>query len=177
MAESNLLLQHCDAVFGEGPEIRLTLKCNSVKVQLSNWGVKRLMRILPTVVSRVREAEARGLTNAPDEILNSFVLMKSNSNCVKLESKIYKGAAYVFIKSYFLDKNRGKWGNLSSEGELELVRDELCQEFEQVLETIEEKNPGEGWVPRTCPIRLEMNDIETLRNFILDRYKKIKNIQ
>lgn len=174
MADSILTLEHCEAFFSEGPETRLTFKRPPVKLQLSDWSIKLLMKYLPVVVTKVALVENQGTQYLSNQILASLDLFKSGTNCVKLESSVYEGKTYIFLKSFFKDRNDRKDAKLppDQEGD-DLLKDDLQKEFEKLVESSQQRGPSERWIPRTCPIRLTLEDVTKLREFILDHYKQI----
>ena len=174
MADSILTLEHCEAFFSEGPETRLTFKRPPVKLQLSDWSIKLLMKYLPVVVTKVALVENQGTQYLSNQILASLDLFKSGTNCVKLESSVYEGKTYVFLKSFFKDRNDRKDAKLppDEEGD-DLLKDDLQKEFEKLVESSQQRGPSERWIPRTCPIRLTLEDVTKLRKFILDHYKQM----
>lgn len=173
MAESILTLAHCEAFFSEGPETRLTFKRPPVKLQLSDWSIKLLMKYLPAVVTRVALEENNGGLKE-NKVLDSVELFKSGTNCVKLESSVYEGKTYIFVKSFFKDRNDKNGGVLppDQEGD-DLLKDDLQREFEKLVESSQQRGPSERWIPRTCPIRLNLEDVPKLREFIMDHYKQM----
>lgn len=174
MADSILTLEHCEAFFSEGPETRLTFKRPPVKLQLSDWSIKLLMKYLPVVVTKVELVENQGSQYLSNQILASLDLFKSGTNCVKLESSLYEGKTYIFLKSFFKDRNDRKDAKLppDEEGD-DLLKDDLQKEFEKLVESSQQRGPSERWIPRTCPIRLTLEDVTKLRKFILDHYKQM----
>ena len=175
MADSILTLEHCEAFFSEGPETRLTFKRPPVKLQLSDWSIKLLMKYLPGVVTRVAlEDNNLGPRHLSNQILASLDLSKSATNCVKLEGSLYEGKTYIFLKSFFKDRNERKDAKLppDQEGD-DLLKDDLQMEFEKLVESSQQRGPSERWIPRTCPIRLTLEDVPKLRKFILDHYKQM----
>ena len=174
MADSILTLEHCEAFFSEGPETRLTFKRPPVKLQLSDWSIKLLMKYLPVVVTKVALVENQGRQYLSNQILASLDLFKSGTNCVKLESSLYEGKTYIFLKSFFKDRNDRKDAKLppDEEGD-DLLKDDLQKEFEKLVESSQQRGPSERWIPRTCPIRLTLEDVTKLRKFILDHYKQM----
>ena len=174
MADSILTLEHCEAFFSEGPETRLTFKRPPVKLQLSDWSIKLLMKYLPVVVTKVALVENQGTQYLSNQILASLDLFKSGTNCVKLESSLYEGKTYIFLKSFFKDRNDRKDAKLppDEEGD-DLLKDDLQKEFEKLVESSQQRGPSERWIPRTCPIRLTLEDVTKLRKFILDHYKQM----
>lgn len=174
MADSILTLEHCEAFFSEGPETRLTFKRPPVKLQLSDWSIKLLMKYLPVVVTKVALVENQGSQYLSNQILASLDLFKSGTNCVKLESSLYEGKTYIFLKSFFKDRNDRKDAKLppDEEGD-DLLKDDLQKEFEKLVESSQQRGPSERWIPRTCPIRLTLEDVTKLRKFILDHYKQM----
>ena len=174
MADSILTLEHCEAFFSEGPETRLTFKRPPVKLQLSDWSIKLLMKYLPVVVTKVALVENQGSQYLSNQILASLDLFKSGTNCVKLESSLYEGKTYIFLKSFFKDRNDRKDAKLppDQEGD-DLLKDDLQKEFEKLVESSQQRGPSERWIPRTCPIRLTLEDVTKLRKFILDHYKQM----
>lgn len=174
MADSILTLEHCEAFFSEGPETRLTFKRPPVKLQLSDWSIKLLMKYLPVVVTKVALVENQGTQYLSNQILASLDLLKSGTNCVKLESSVYEGKTYIFLKSFFRDRNDRKDAKLppDQEGD-DLLKDDLQREFEKLVESSQQRGPSERWIPRTCPIRLTLEDVTKLRKFILDHYKQM----
>ena len=174
MADSILTLEHCEAFFSEGPETRLTFKRPPVKLQLSDWSIKLLMKYLPVVVTKVALVENQGSQYLSNQILASLDLFKSGTNCVKLESSLYEGKTYIFLKSFFKDRNDRKDAKLPphEEGD-DLLKDDLQKEFEKLVESSQQRGPSERWIPRTCPIRLTLEDVTKLRKFILDHYKQM----
>ena len=174
MADSILTLEHCEAFFSEGPETRLTFKRPPVKLQLSDWSIKLLMKYLPVVVTKVELVENQGSQYLSNQILASLDLFKSGTNCVKLESSLYEGKTYIFLKSFFKDRNDRKDAKLppDQEGD-DLLKDDLQKEFEKLVESSQQRGPSERWIPRTCPIRLTLEDVTKLRKFILDHYKQM----
>lgn len=174
MADSILTLEHCEAFFSEGPETRLTFKRPPVKLQLSDWSIKLLMKYLPVVVTKVALVENQGTQYLSNQILASLDLFKSGTNCVKLESSLYEGKTYIFLKSFFKDRNDRKDAKLppDQEGD-DLLKDDLQKEFEKLVESSQQRGPSERWIPRTCPIRLTLEDVTKLRKFILDHYKQM----
>jgi len=176
MAESILTLKHCEVFFSEGPETRLTFNCDPVKLQLSDWSIQLLMRALPSVVAKVQDVEKEDIQDLPDQILHSVPLFKSRSNCLKLESSVYQGKTFIFLKSFFLDKNKNGAKALTGfEGE-DLVMDEIQEEFDRLAVYRREKGPAEKWIPKTNPIRLDLEDVFKLRHFILMHYKRMSQI-
>ena len=174
MADSILTLEHCEAFFSEGPETRLTFKRPPVKLQLSDWIIKLLRTYLPVVVTKVELVENQGSQYLSNQILASLDLFKSGTNCVKLESSLYEGKTYIFLKSFFKDRNDRKDAKLppDEEGD-DLLKDDLQKEFEKLVESSQQRGPSERWIPRTCPIRLTLEDVTKLRKFILDHYKQM----
>ena len=172
MAASFIPLEHCEAAFSASPEPLLVLQGPSLKLKLSGWSINTLMKVLPTVVAKVNQVQEEGQENLPDQILHSFDLFKSNSNCIKLESSIYQGKPYIFAKSFFQDKNKSQ--KVAQEQDGELVRDELYEQFEQLVQSNgRDKNSQGRWIPRTAPIRLTLNDISELRKFIVAQYSQM----
>jgi len=162
---STLDLTHCQAEFFSHPEKHLILQRENGKIKLSDWSTQTLFRIWPTLLAKIREYQSREDKNLKDHIISSHYLSSGESYCVKFEASVYQEKIYIFVKAYFKDK-KGYQANVDPC----MVKDEIMEEFEKIVEG--DNGNKDNWIPRSNPIRLEIDDMDNLRHFILSQYRK-----